>query len=69
MQHDDMEKAKIAGVVALVGAAVGAGLALGVGLRLFSTLAMVGLGTGIALGVVAAQTKSGQGELPPPSTL
>jgi len=37
MQHDDMEKAKIAGVVALVGAAVGAGLALGVGLRLFST--------------------------------
>ena len=68
MQHDDMDKAKIAGVVALVGAAVGAGLALGVGLRLFSTLAMVGLGTGIALGV-AAHTKSGQGELPPPSTL
>jgi hypothetical protein len=68
MQHDDMEKAKIAGVVALVGAAVGAGLALGVGLRLFSTLAMIGLGTGIALGVVASG-KSGQGELPPPSTL
>ena len=68
MQHDDMEKAKIAGVVALVGAAVGAGLALGVGLRLFSTLAMIGLGTGIALGVMA-HGKPGQGELPPPSTL
>jgi len=63
----DMEKAKIAGVVALVGAAVGAGLALGVGLRLFSTLAMIGLGTGVALGVVA----HGKGDhaLPPPSTL
>ena len=68
MQHDDMDKAKIAGVVALVGAAVGAGLALGVGLRLFSTLAMIGLGTGIALGVVA-HTNSGQGQLAPPSML
>ena len=67
MQHDDMDKAKIAGVVAALGAAVGAGLALGVGLRLFSTLAMIGLGTGIALGVVA--TAKTHEALPPPSTL
>ena len=44
---------KTAGIVALVGAAVGAGVALGFGLRLFSAVAMVGLGTGVALGVVA----------------
>lgn len=44
---------KTAGVVALIGAAAGAGLALGVGLRLFSAVAMVGLGTGVALGVLA----------------
>ena len=43
---------KTAGVVGLVGAAAGAGLALGIGLRLFSALAMVGLGTGVALGLV-----------------
>ena len=44
---------KTAGVVALIGAAAGAGLALGVGLRLFSAVALVGLGTGVALGVLA----------------
>jgi hypothetical protein len=47
------DELKTAGVVALVGAAVGVGVALGLGLRLFSAVAMVGLGTGIALGVVA----------------
>ena len=45
---------KTVGVVGLVGAAAGAGLALGIGLRLFSVLAMVGLGTGVALGLVAS---------------
>jgi len=47
------EELKTAGVIALVGAAVGAGVALGMGLRFFSAVAMVGLGTGVALGVVA----------------
>ena len=47
------DELKTAGVVGLVGAAVGAGVALGMGLRLFSAVAMVGLGTGIALGLVA----------------
>ncbi|HEX2817759.1 MAG TPA: hypothetical protein VHN39_15300 [Phenylobacterium sp.] len=44
---------KTAGVIGLVGAALGAGVALGLGLRFFSAVAMVGLGTGIALGLVA----------------
>ena len=48
------DEMKSVGLVAAIGAAAGAGLALGVGLRLFSTLAMVGLGTGIALGLVAS---------------
>jgi hypothetical protein len=47
------DEMKTAGVIGLVGAAVGAGVALGLGLRLFSGVAMVGLGTGIALGLVA----------------
>ena len=47
------DELKTAGVVALVGAAVGAGVAVGLGLRFFTAIAMVGLGTGIALGVVA----------------
>jgi uncharacterized membrane-anchored protein len=47
------EELKTAGVIALVVAAVGAGVALGMGLRFFSAVAMVGLGTGIALGVLA----------------
>jgi hypothetical protein len=47
------DELKAAGVVGLVGAALGAGVALGLGLRLFSAVAMVGLGTGIALGIVA----------------
>jgi hypothetical protein len=47
------DELKTAGVIGLVGAALGAGVALGLGLRLFSAVAMVGLGTGIALGVVA----------------
>ena len=58
---------KTAGVVALIGAAAGAGLALGVGLRLFSAVAMVGLGTGIALGVLAG-TKPEALRLEPSST-
>jgi hypothetical protein len=47
------DELKVAGVIGLVGAALGAGVALGLGLRLFSAVAMVGLGTGVALGVVA----------------
>ena len=50
MQHE----MKAMGVVAAIGAAAGAGLALGIGLRFFSVLAMVGLGTGIAIGLVAS---------------
>ena len=46
--HDEL---KTAGVVGLVGAAIGAGVALGMGLKLFSGIAMVGLGTGVALGM------------------
>ncbi len=46
------DELKTAGVIGLVGAAAGAGPALEVGLRLFSALAMVGLGTGVALGLV-----------------
>lgn len=45
------DELKTAGVIGLVGAAIGAGVALGLGLRLFSGIAMVGLGTGVALGV------------------
>jgi hypothetical protein len=48
------DEMKAVGVVAAIGAAAGAGLALGVGLRFFSVLAMVGLGTGVALGLVAS---------------
>ena len=47
------DELKTAGVIALVGAAVGAGVAPGLGLRFYSAVAMVGLGTGIALGIVA----------------
>jgi hypothetical protein len=62
------DELKTAGVVALVGAAVGAGVALGLGLRFFTAVAMVGLGTGVALGLVAG-VKPKAFELPPPSTL
>jgi hypothetical protein len=62
------DEIKTAGVVGLVGAAVGAGLALGMGLRFFSTIAMVGLGTGIALGVIAG-TRPRQIAIAPPSML
>jgi hypothetical protein len=48
--EDPMKKA---GVVALIGAAVGAGLAVGFGLRLVTVGAMIGLGAGVALGLVA----------------
>lgn len=62
------DELKTAGVVGLVGAALGAGVALGLGLRLFSAVAMVGLGTGIALGLVSAsRPKAIEG--PPPSLL
>lgn len=48
------DEMKAIGVVAAIGAAAGAGLALGIGLRFFSVLAMVGLGTGVAIGLVAS---------------
>jgi hypothetical protein len=47
------DELKTAGVIGLVGAALGAGVALGLGLRFFSGVAMVGLGAGIALGLLA----------------
>lgn len=62
------DEVKTAGVVGLVGAALGAGVALGIGLRLFSAVAMVGLGTGIALGL-AFGTRRKLVECPPPSPL
>lgn len=62
------DELKTAGVVGLVGAALGAGVALGLGLRLFSAVAMVGLGTGVALGLVAGSRKAVDA-LPPPSKL
>jgi hypothetical protein len=62
------DELKTAGVIGLVGAAVGAGVALGLGLRLFSAVAMVGLGTGVALGLVAG-TRPRTVEMPPPSKL
>jgi len=58
---------KTAGVVALIGAAAGAGLALGIGLRLFSAVAMVGLGTGVALGVLAGAKPKALSLEPPPA--
>jgi hypothetical protein len=63
------DELKTAGVIGLVGAALGAGVALGLGLRLFSAVAMVGLGTGIALGLVAGTRPQAARELPPPSLL
>ncbi|HEY0435644.1 MAG TPA: hypothetical protein VGC92_03335 [Phenylobacterium sp.] len=62
------DELKAAGIVGLVGAAIGGGLALGIGLRLFSAVAMVGLGTGVALGLVAG-TRPRQPRLAPPSML
>jgi hypothetical protein len=63
------DELKTAGVIGLVGAALGAGVALGLGLRLFSAVAMVGLGTGIAIGLVAGTRPQAAPELPPPSLL
>ena len=61
------DELKTAGVIALVGAALGAGAALGLGLRFFSAVAMVGLGTGVALGLLAG-TRPKALEIGPPST-
>jgi len=63
------DELKTAGVVGLVGAALGAGVALGMGLRLFSAVAMVGLGTGIALGLALGVRPKALEEPPPPSLL
>ena len=63
------DELKTAGVIGLVGAALGAGVALGLGLRLFSAVAMVGLGTGVALGLLAGARQSAVEVLPPPSLL
>jgi hypothetical protein len=62
------DEIKTAGVIGLVGAAVGAGVALGLGLRLFSGVAMIGLGTGVALGLTLGARKAAEA-LPPPSKL
>ena len=62
------DEIKTAGVIGLVGAAVGAGVALGLGLRLFSGVAMIGLGTGVALGLTLGARKAAE-PLPPPSKL
>ena len=62
------DEIKTAGVIGLVGAAVGAGVALGLGLRLFSAVAMVGLGTGVALGLTLGARRTVE-VLPPPSKL
>ena len=62
------DEMKAAGIVGLVGAAAGAGLALGMGLRVFTAVAMIGLGTGVALGLLAG-TRPKQSQLPPPSLL
>ena len=63
------DELKTAGVVALVGGALGVGLALGLGLRFFTGVAMVGLGAGVALGVLAGTRPKSQEPLPPPSLL
>jgi hypothetical protein len=63
------DELKTAGVIGLVGAALGAGVALGLGLRLFSAVAMVGLGTGVALGLLAGTRQKVVEVLPPPSLL
>lgn len=64
------DELKTAGVVALVGGALGVGVAVGLGLRFFSAIAMVGLGTGVALGVIAGTRPKSSGALePPPSML
>jgi hypothetical protein len=60
------DELKAAGVIGLVGAAIGGGLALGIGLRLFSAIAMVGLGTGVALGLLAGTRPKGVEHVSPP---
>jgi hypothetical protein len=59
------DEMKAVGIVALVGAALGAALAIGFGLRVMTVGAMIGLGAGVALGVVAGsrqKTLSGGGQ-------
>ena len=46
-------EAKMAGTIAVLGAAAGAGLALGFGLRVFSIIALAGLTAGVALGALS----------------
>jgi len=64
------DQAKTLGVVAAVGAAVGAGVALGLGLRVLAVAAALGLGAGAAIGVasVAGRRRGAVGLLPAPET-
>ena len=47
------DEIKAVGAVALASAALGAGLAIGFGLRVVTVGAMIGLGAGVALGIIA----------------
>jgi hypothetical protein len=47
------DEMKAVGIVALAGAALGAGFAIGFGLRVVTVGAMIGLGAGVALGILA----------------
>jgi hypothetical protein len=60
------DELKAVGVVALAGATLGAGLAIGFGLRVMTVGAMIGLGAGVALGVVAGGRPKRLGADEPP---
>ena len=58
------DEMKAGAIVALVGGAAGIGLAVGFGLRQFSTLAVVGLGLGIAIGIASRPRSHALSERP-----